>query len=254
MIQLNLLPDVKLQFIKAERMRRLIFSISALVAIAAVGLLVMLYSINLLQKKHIDDLSADIKDNSETLKKKPQINRVLTVQNQLTSLSKLHTDKPAVARVFEYLNQTTPTQINITTLDIDFTTSTITITGGADSLRDVNRYVDTLKFTAYTATPNDPAIPAADRAQGKTAGKAFGNVVLSAFGLDSQNAAAGSKPASYTIGLNYDPAIFNLGQDVKLAVPDKTTTRSSVNPSELFQNVPQTAPAAGTTTTGTGAN
>lgn len=254
MTQLNLLPDVKLEFIKAQRMRRLIFSVSVLVAAAAVGLLVLLFSLNLLQKKYISDLNKDITADSKTLKNKPQIDRVLTVQNQLKSLTQLHSAKPAAARLFDQLNETTPTSINITSLDVDFVAYTITITGGADTLKDVNTYVDTLKFTTFTAKDNDPTIPADQRA--KTGGKAFGNVVLSSFSLNTQDgsgsATAGSKPATYTVTLSYDPDIYNLAKDVKLSVPKKTTTRSALtNPAELFQNVPQTAAPAATGATGT---
>ena len=73
MIQLNLLPDIKLEFIKAQRSRRLVFGVAFLSTAVAVGLLILLLGIGALQKKHINDLSRDITANSSELAKQPQI-------------------------------------------------------------------------------------------------------------------------------------------------------------------------------------
>jgi Tfp pilus assembly protein PilN len=231
MIQLNLLPDVKLYYIKAQRQRRLVISVSVLVTGSAVVLLLLLLSVNGLQKKHINDLTKDIKEENSQLEDKPDIDKVLTVQNQLQSLTDLHDAKPAAARVFDYLNQVTPASVSITTLNIDFTQGTATITGTSDSLSNVNKYVDTLKYVTYTTEDSNKAAPA------------FSNVVLSSFGLSTGTKDA-SQAASFTITLSYDKTIFDITQKVKLTVPSATATRSQVNqPSDLFK----TTPAAPTT-------
>lgn len=225
MIQLNLLPDVKLEYIKAQRSRRLIFSISAIVTIAAIGLLILLLSISALQKKHINDLSKDIKEGSAELKGKPQIDRVLTVQNQLERLTELHSDKPAVAKLFTYLDQVVPTQISVNNLNLDFETQKITVNGGADTLSNVNRFVDTLKFTKY-------------RADGDSEGaQAFKDVVLTSFNLSNEQGGGGtSSPATYAIELTFDPIIFDTTKEIKLDVPSRTSTRSALTDSpDLFQ-------------------
>jgi len=229
MIQLNLLPDVKQEYIKAERSRRLVLTICIIVAAASVALLILLFSVDRLQKKHISDLTKDIKTRSTELQQKPQINKILTVQNQLNSLTALHDGKPAVSRVAQYLNQTTPTQVDISSLNIDFTALTITITGSADSLSSVNKYIDTLKFTTYTTDQNSKST------------KAFSNVVLSSFGLGTETATPGSKPASYSITMSYDNNIFDSTQKIELSVPSLTTTRASVDqPTDLFRAAPVT--------------
>lgn len=231
MIELNLLPDVKIEYIKAQNMRRMTFTISALVTVVAVVLLGFLLSVNQLQKKHLNDLTGDIKKESAQLKGKKDINKILTVQNQLNSLTALHASKPAVSSLFTYLNQVTPSNVNINTFHADFAAYTMTITGGADSLSDVNKYIDTLKFTDYKTEDGSKA-------------RAFGNIVLTTFGINSQ-AQGGTKPASYTINLSYDPKIFDITQKVELSVPTITTTRVMISsPSDLFQ-------AAAPTTTST---
>ena len=236
MIELNLLPDVKMEYIKAQRMRRMAFTISGVVTVAAIVLLGFLISVNQLQKKHLSDLSGDIASETAQLKGKSQINKILTVQNQLKSLTALHAAKPAVASLFTYLNQVTPTNISISSFHADFTASSMTITGSADSLGDVNKYIDTLKFTTYKTADAD-----------KT--PAFGNVVLSTFGISSETT-NGGKPANYTITLNYDPKIFDITQKVELTVPNIVTTRSSATaPSDLFQAAAPTSTSGTSTTT-----
>jgi Tfp pilus assembly protein PilN len=213
MIQLNLLPDVKLEYIKAERSRRLVLSVSFLVAAVAVVLLLLLLSVDGLQKKHLSDLSKDINSESSKLQNEPQISRILTVQNQLQSLTALHSQSPAASRVFDYLNQVTPSDVSITDFKIDFTQQTSTITGTAASLADVNQYVDTLKYTTYTTGGGSASQPA------------FSNIVLSSFSLNGSNDS--SQAADYAIALSYNPAIFDVTQNVKLSVPNVTTTHLS---------------------------
>lgn len=217
MIQLNLLPDVKLEYLRAQRTRRLAISVSALAAAIAVGLLVLLLIVDGIQYKHLQDLSHSIANERTQLQDQPQINKVLTVQNQLESLSALHSQKPAVTRIFNYLNEVTPSSVSVTSFQIDFTQQTVSITGTASSLASVNQYVDTLKLTTYGSGAAQST-------------HAFSNVVLSSFGLTS------GQGADYTITLTYDKNIFDITQNPTLTVPSTTTTRLEVdNPTDLFQ-------------------
>jgi Tfp pilus assembly protein PilN len=230
MIQLNLLPDVKLEYIKAERQRRLVLSVSVLVTAVAVILLLLLLSVDGLQKKHLHDLTKDISSESSKLQNEPQIDKILTVQNQMNNLTQLQESKPAASRVFDFLNDVTPTNVSITDFNIDFTKQSATITGTSDNLADVNKYIDTLKYTTYTADGSTKSQPA------------FSSVVLSSFGLNTS--AGGNQAANYTITLSYDKTIFDITQNVKLSVPNTTTTRISTgqsNPTDLFQSAPKGA-------------
>lgn len=233
-VQLNLLPDVKLLYIKAQRQRRLVISVCILVTAGSIALLLLLLSVDGLQHKHLNDLSKDITSENNQLSNKKNIGKVLTVQNQLQSLTSLHDQKPAASRVFEYLNQVTPASVSITNFTIDFTAQTATITGTSDSLSNVNKYVDTLKFITYTTDD-----------QGSQAAPAFSNVVLSNFGLNT-SASDTSQAANYTITLAYDKNIFDITKKVTLTIPSATTTRSEVSqPSDLFKVAPPAAPTGG---------
>ena len=222
MIELNLLPEIKLEYIKAKRARRIVLLASTFVAIGSLALVVITASVYFFQAQHLKGLNADIASTSKELQDIDQLDKILTVQNQLSRLTTLHDQKPEAARVFTYLNQTTPTEAKISTFTLDFTLKTVSITGTADALSSVNKYVDTLKFTTYkNADTNEQT-------------RAFGNLVLSSFSV-SGNEKDPNQKASYTITASYDPLIFDTTKAVALTVPSITTSRSEVEkPDDLF--------------------
>jgi Tfp pilus assembly protein PilN len=210
MIQFNLLPDIKLEYIKTRRTKRSIIVISLAIAGASLGIFVLLFmTVNVLQKQHINNLNKDIKKYTNDLKGIEDLDRILTVQNQLNKLTELHDSKPVISRFKSYISQITPAQVSYASITLDVTNGTIKFTGSADSLRTVNQFVDTLKFTKYSV---------GDETEQKNA---FSEVVLTGFGKDD-------KGASYDINLKFDPTIFASQSDVKLAVPSIVTTRSAI--------------------------
>jgi hypothetical protein len=224
MVQFNLLPDVKLEYVRARRTQRVVMAFSVLLsAIALVIFVALLLLVNVAQKKNLSDLDKDIKTSSKKLTDTPELNQILTVQNQLNSLPGLDAQKPATGRLFGYVKQLTPTNAFINKLDVDYTQNTAIFTGTADAIDTVNTFVDTLKFTNYTAQ---------DTSGNKKTAKAFSDVVLSAFNRDSHQ-------ATYTITLTFDPLIFDTTNTVKLTVPDTISTRSVIDqPKALFQAAP----------------
>jgi len=201
MVQFNLLPDVKLQYVKAQRTKYLLALISLVVSAASITVLLFAFlTVNVVQKKSLSDLNKDISKYSTQLKSVKDLDKILTVQNQLSTLSSLHDQKPVTSRLFGYITQLTPAKANLAQLNMDFTTNTMTIGGTADSLDTVSVYTDTLKRTTYTTQTNSTAVAA------------FSNVVLSSF-------TRGDKNAGFTITCSFDPIIFNTKDAVTLTVP-----------------------------------
>jgi hypothetical protein len=235
MIQLNLLPDVKLEYIKAQRLRRLAFVLSAIITAVSVAILVISLGIDLNQKRVLNNLNKSVASETTTLQKKPYINKILTVQNQLESLTSLHESKPAADDLFNsYLDKLTPVNIEISNLSVDFNIHTIIITGGANNLATVDQYVDTLKFTTFKT------------ADVTTKTNAFSGVVLSGFGINP-NPLDANDAVSYTIDANFNPSIFNITQSATLNVPSQITTRSDIEePGNLFKSATTTAAKTGT--------
>jgi Tfp pilus assembly protein PilN len=218
-VQFNLLPDVKLEFEKQKRTKRLVYTIAILISGGAVCLLIICFVfVNLGQKKSLDDAQKDIKKYSNDISKIPDIEKVLTVQNQLKSLPNLHSQKHISSRIFTYLPKITPQKVFIGQTTIDYTANTISLTGTTDTLENVNAFVDTLKFTNYKATKGDD----------QKEKPAFSGVTLS-------SSARTDKGASYSIKMSFDPELFsNDDKNVVLVVPNKITTRSVTEAPALF--------------------
>lgn len=235
MAQLNLLPDVKLQYVRAQRRKQTVITISVLASAAFLAIFIaLLLFVRVGQKQHMSAVDRDIAAAEAQLRETQDLDKILTIQNQLASLPALHDDKQISSRLFDYLNQLTPSEATISDVTLDFETGTLTLTGNADSLRTVNKFVDTLKFTKYTVS-----------GETQEEGEAFSNVVLANFSLSESDPSSGRGETSYEIQANFEPAIFanstpnTQGRSpVSLTVPKIISTRSATEtPKELF--VPQ---------------
>lgn len=233
MIQFNLLPDIKLQYIKAKRMKRTVIVISLLVGATSLSVFVfLLITVYGFQKTHMNKVTNDIANAQRTLDSTTDLNKVLTIQNQLNSLPDLHNQKPVSSRLFGYIVELTPSNVSIGKVELSFVDNTISFYGTASSLSDVNKFVDTIKFTNYNITA-DNQLDSAPQNSDKQ--KPFSNVVLTSFQVDEETGAV-----TYNITTKFDANIFDNNKTIKLTVPKITSTRSETEkPDELFQNLPQ---------------
>ncbi len=232
MIQFNLLPDVKLEYIRTLRRKRLIVLGSVIVIIVSFLIFTILFvTVRVGQRSSLEDLDNDIKSSVKTLQSKPDLNKVLTIQNQLKSLPDLHSKKVMSSRLYDFLTQLTPNQANISQVDVDFANGKIILKGAADSVLTINKFVDTIKFTKYQ--------------QGDQQKDAFSNVVLQNFSVTGSKSSnpAEDRDTSYDIAFNFDPVIFALSKEstsvaddsFKLIVPNIISTRSETQkPASLF--------------------
>ena len=217
MVQFNLLPDVKRQFIKARRTKHMMTLVSMVVIAVSLFVFVLFFAnVTVVQKKSLSDLNKDIKTQTTTLKSTKNLDKILTVQNQLSTLSDLHSQKYVSSRLFGFLAQMTPAQVSLSNVTVNFDPAqrTISLAGDAPSLDVVNTYVDTFKKTTFTTT--NSAVPQ----------PAFTQVVLSSFSRDD-------KSATFTITASFDQALFSnasTSDGLALKVPPGPT----VDPAALF--------------------
>jgi hypothetical protein len=259
MIQLNLLPDVKMQYINARRRKRLILGVSFVVAAFFLVLFILLFIyVRFAQQKHMTDLSKDISAKTSELQSKEDIDKILTVQNQLNSLPGLHDEKAVSSRLFDYLQKLTPSDATISEVNIDFLENKVVIEGNAEEISVINKFADTLKFTGYIVNEEgsegqvpqcglgniEQTLEVIDEEQEGVKGlcRAFSEVVLAKFALSEEN--DNSSGVTYEINFNFDEKIFeNIApaegkKSVELVVPSIISTRSATErPGELF--VPQ---------------
>ncbi|MBP9853202.1 hypothetical protein KBC77_04460 [Candidatus Saccharibacteria bacterium] len=200
MIQFNLLPDAKLEYLKAERTKKLLVTSSFIAGAVALALLVVaamvVYGV---QRQHLSDLNDDIKSYTSEIKGTKDLDTLLTVQNQLGALTGLHEQKPVASRLFNFIGQVTPAEVSINTLNIDFAANTLSIGGTAPSIDAMRVYADSLKTTQYSTGASS------------TKQFAFSEVVVGSF-------AKSEKGTTFTINLKYDPALFLFTNDITLDV------------------------------------
>jgi Tfp pilus assembly protein PilN len=215
-VQFNLLPDVKLEFNRAQHAKKVVYGLSTLaIGIVVLVFVISFFIVNILQRALITKTNDDIQTYSQKLKAIPDLDKVLTIQNQLKSLPPLHQQMHVISRLFNYLPQLTPSKVNIGQMSIDADSHTINFTGTADSIASINTFIDTLKFTKV--------VIGTDKSNQKPA---FTNVVLS-------NVGRSDKKASYTIDTSFDAALFDGSKIASLSVPNEVTTRSVINTPDI---------------------
>jgi hypothetical protein len=135
MIEINLVPDVKQELIKAQRVRSAVISVSISIGVIAVVIVTLLaiYVFGVQTVRSTLDDNA-INDGSAKLSKVQDLSKTLTIQNQLTKISALNSQKKIDSRVFDMLQAISPpapNTITVSTLSLDSTTDTLTIDGQA---------------------------------------------------------------------------------------------------------------------------
>jgi Tfp pilus assembly protein PilN len=217
-VQFNLLPDSKLTLNRNIHTKRLVFSIATIVSLVSIGvLIVLLLFVDGVQKKLLNDAAKNV-DKSSSHLKALNVERIITVQNQLQALPGLHQNKHISSRIFTYLPKITPTNVSINQLTLDLTKNTLSISGNTDSQKTINTFVDTLKYATFKVGPQSKAAPA------------FTQVVESGFSLN-----AGS--VGYTIDMVFDPLLFtNSTKDAQGKVITPTITVSNISSSGALRD------------------
>lgn len=207
MIQINLLPSIKAEYVKAQRTKRMVVTISLIAIAVSVGIVGLLaayaYGAQTLQLNNAQDVTKKLE---KQIKDVDDLDKILTIQNQLAALTPLHESKPVMTRLFTYLQQTTPKDVTLAKYTVNNTESTWAVEGKAASIESVNKYVDTIKFTEI---------------EGQNGTRAFSDVVLTSFAKDSGG--------GYTFAINYkfNSELFaSSNPNIKLFVPPIVTTRS----------------------------
>lgn len=147
MIEINLLPNVKRELLKTRAMRNRVISISFLVGGASIAAVVVLALILGSQIAAEAVQSGVIKDRNDKLMAVEDLNKVVTIQHQLTKINEQHSGKKINSRIFDVVtavNPVTPNNVSFSDIKVNPESKTITLEGSA-----VNGYsaLETLKKT-----------------------------------------------------------------------------------------------------------
>ena len=147
MIEINLLPNVKRELLKTRAMRNRVISISFLVGGASIAAVVVLALILGSQIAAEAVQNGVIKDRNDKLMAVEDLNKVVTIQHQLTKINEQHSGKKINSRIFDVLtavNPVAPNNVSFSDIKVNPESKTITLEGSA-----VNGYsaLETLKKT-----------------------------------------------------------------------------------------------------------
>lgn len=135
MIELNLIPDVKQELIRAQRGRSMVISTAILAGVIALGIIALL-SIYVFAVQSIRSAVADeiIKTEDKKLASVQDLNKILTIQNQLTKITELRDQTKVTSRLFDVLRgilPPAPNNVVISHLTFDALNSRIILEGQA---------------------------------------------------------------------------------------------------------------------------
>lgn len=141
MIEINLIPDVKQELLKAQRTRATVISISIITSIVVGGIVAALalyvFGVQTVRGALADDA---INKGSAKLEQVEDLSKMLTIQNQLKRINELHDTKQIDSRIFDVLAAVippAPNEVRISQLSMNADDSTITLEGqtrGFDSM------------------------------------------------------------------------------------------------------------------------
>lgn len=231
MIQLNLLPDIKKEFIRAQRARNTVISMSILIILVAIGVSVLaaLY-VYAGQNIQIALANNDIASQSKQLKGINQLDKYLTIQNQLSALPSLHNSKTIYSRLFDYLpilNPSAPNSMTLQSLQVDAAQKTVLFTGNAPTFEALNVFKDTLQNAEIQYQPTN--------SNQTTKTKLFSKAVVEAATLGRTN---NQLLVNFSVRGTYNAEVFaGTTTNAQLNIPNIQTTQSVLqSPKPVFND------------------
>lgn len=137
MIELNLVPDVKHEYIKAQHQRALAVTVSIFAGLAAAGIVVLLgllIGVQVARDKLTDSAIETETKTLSDLDKKYNLASMLTIQNQLTQLKTQNDSRTINSRIFNVLAAITPpapNDVRFSSIKLDPVAKTISLEGKA---------------------------------------------------------------------------------------------------------------------------
>ena len=148
MIEINLIPDVKKELLKAQSTRAAVISGSIITSLIAGGVVVALalYVFGV-QAVRQDFTAKEIESQYKTLSSVEDLSKVLTIQNQLSKMSELNDSKKIDSRIFSVMSAVVPpapNSVQISQININSVDKLITLEGQTASFNSMEVFQKTL--------------------------------------------------------------------------------------------------------------
>lgn len=252
MIQINLVPDVKLELIKAQRHRNSVISV-AIIAMAASAVVVVLLGgyigVQLLREnmatakiKKLDQEFHDIKD----------VEKTVTIQNQLESIQSTHSGKIMSSRIFALLEEAaakdTDNSVSYSSFTIDTSAKTISLVvqtdkRGFDAAEVFRKNIEGMKMYYVEANqdtpPNEFKQEPVTKAKDEQSTLVASDVTLSDLAY-AQTDKDQRKRVSFRLTFTYADQLFSANNDfLRIRGIDRGNVTDSYKrlPQSLFESV-----------------
>ena len=225
MIEINLIPDVKREFLRTKSMRNFIITVSVFVSAGVVGLALVLGLILSGQLVAEAVQSNSIKNEGKTLTSIEDLNKTVTIQQQLTKIEQQQTSKAVNSRLFDVMtaiNPPAPNDIRIALLKMDPNEKTITVEGSA-----ANGYIALEIFKKTITSTKIQSSVGGESSEVLLASNSDITTGDTSFGENAE----GNRVLRFSITFKYSDELFAVSEDpVSIITP---TGRTDVTDSKL---------------------
>lgn len=232
MIQINLVPDVKQEMLRAQKMRNVTISMAILVGVISGGVVGVLALVLGTQAVTEGITDGQIKSEYNKLSSITDINNSLTLQNQLKNISSINDTRSMNSRLLDVLtaiNPPVPNDVKIARVSLDPTQKILSIEGSA-----VNGYtaVDIFRKTILNTTV--AATKAGESTAFESPLTSEVSIQETSYGEDS----SGARVVRFTLQFVYPDGMFdNTLENVRVNTPsakmDVTDSKTRV-PDSMF--------------------
>lgn len=136
MFEVNLVPDVKSEMLKAQRVRNIVVFVCIIVVAIAAGVIAILGGIKGGQDIAMSNQDSELNALSEKLRSFDDLNELLTIQGQLNGLEEISNNKVLLSRIFSVVKVLLPTNgdnISLSELNVDVAGSSLKFEAQADA-------------------------------------------------------------------------------------------------------------------------
>ncbi len=226
MIQINLLPDIKVEYLRSQSSKQKVTAGAVIITISALALSgLLLFYVFVIQAAQMALVDQSIKDNYAKINKVQNLDKYLTVQNQLSALPSLHDEKGSLSRLKNYLtvlNPSAPNNVRLSNVRVNTDVRTLLIQGETASFEAFNVFIDTLRNAKVEYTNE---------------GETQSTLMFEQVSIDSSNISSDKgDDVNFSLTLTYDEVIFDAKvTGVQPKVPTIKTTQSITNSPSVFE-------------------
>jgi Tfp pilus assembly protein PilN len=229
MVEINLIPDVKQELLKAQRMRLQVISTAIIVSIVAGAVVAILalyvFGIQFARNTFADDA---INKGSAKLAEVEDLSKMLTIQNQLSKVNELNGTRQIDSRLFDVLSSVIPPAPNsvlVSSVNLNAETSTITLEGQTRAYDSMEVFKKTLDSSVIVFTQDGTEKQV----------KLASDISTSNIGYGEDE--AGNKVLVFTLSFKYSEELFSPKNPVvtfKLSVNGNVTDSYLGIPRSIF--------------------